>query len=394
MNKRKLIVCTINAVLLVLYPVLDIYLFWNLPIGIGSVLLIITGLISIFFVGPILDNKNTIYWILSLMGVSLLTLMVQMHEIWFSSELWWHNTVVTAYILFIIYSSGSRINIGVFFKFGLVFAVVASVVCIYQRLMLIFTGSFDLFYLQGLRMIKDVGRITLLRPSAFFTEPAHLCIFIVPMMHYAMLNKRLVSAIIIAIGTLASGSTTGFLLLGVLLTVFVFTNAKGKIKFFYVLAFFVAAFLVAKYFPTLFEDNIEKINETNMDSNIRLLGGALVWRFFEFKDYLFGIGLNQLESFAATYGYFTKNYSAAIIFVVTSFGLFGLAVTVYYIVSLFKKKQADYGSILIFLGIFFSDQILFNRHLVYLLVFAECMRLYIIQHKQDMLHENQIQKQS
>lgn len=393
MSKRKLIVCTINAVLLVLYPVLDIYLFGNLPIGWGSVLLIITGLVSLFFVGPILDNKNTINWILSLMGVSLLTLAVQMQELWFSPELWWHNTVVIAYILFIIYSSGSRININVFFKFGLAFAVVASVVCIYQRLMLIFTGSFDFLYLQGLRMIKDVDRVSLFRPSAFFTEPAHLCIFIVPMMYYAMLNKRLVSAIIIAIGTLASGSTTGFLLLVVLLTVFLFTNTKGKIKFVYVLAFLVAAFLVVKYFPTLFDENIDKINETNMDSNIRLLGGTLAWRFFELKDYIVGIGLNQLESFAATHGYFTKNYSAAIIFVVTSYGLVGLAATVYYIVSLFRKKQTDYGSILIFLGIMFSDQILFNRHLVYLLVFAECMRLYKIQHQQELLFDKQIQKQ-
>lgn len=374
--KSSSTIYSINAVLIALYPVLDIYYWGGLPIGIGSILLLLSGLLSIFITKPSISNKEVVVWMSIMIIVSFLTYLMQSNESWFSSSFHWHNLIVIAYILFIIISSGSRINIQQFLKFGVIIGIIASLICIYQRFRLITTGSFESFYLPGLSMGEDMETkvTTLTRPAAFFTEPAHLSLYVIPMFYYALLSNRPIAAIILAIGALASGSTTGFLLLGLLLLVFLFRKGSKKRKAIYTIFFIVAGLIIIRYAPSILQENVEKFNETDTSENIRLLGGALIWRFFSMTDVIFGIGLNQLENFAMSYSLLLKNYSGALIYTFTCYGLLGLGATIWFIISLFKKSYANIGSILIFLGVFCTDQILFNRNLVFLLIFVECMR--------------------
>lgn len=385
MIKEKTAGYTINAALLALYPVLDIYYFGDLPIGIGTVLLLFSGLFSLFASRPNIDNKLSITWIITLLLVSVFTLIMQNSESWYSTTLWWHNTIVTVLILFVFLSSGSRVGIRVFFRIGIIIAILASIICFYQRFTQLTIGSFDKFFIPGLRMDEALELKTISRPSAFFTEPAHMCIYVIPMFYYAIVMKKPVIAVILAAGTLATGSTTGFLLLGLLLVMFMFSKTTKKRKFIYALVFLVFTFFIIKYAPNLIQENVDKFNETDTTENIRLLGGALVWRFFSFKDIVFGIGLNQLENFSQSYSLIMKNYSGALIYTFTCFGILGLISTVVFIIRLFKKQAASIGALVIFVGIFCTDQILFNRHLVYLLVFAEFMSILNIQ---QMLNSN------
>lgn len=376
MASSKSFVFSINAVLMALFPLLDIYFFQDLPIGIGSILLLLTGVVSPFISQPNLRNKDATVWIIALIVVSLFTYFLQSSNSWFSSSLYWHNLIVTVYILFIIISSGSRINITLLLKTCIIIGVFASVICVYQRFSLLTTGAFEMFYIPGLNLGEVVGEqvLTLKRPAAFFTEPAHLCIYIVPLFYYTLNNNKILVAIILAAGILASGSTTGFLLLGFILFCFVLSKGSMKRKLIYILFFVLGAFVVVTYAPTVIEDNVDKFNETDASESIRLFGGVFFWRFFSATDVIFGIGLNQLENFAMSFSLYAKNYSGALIYAFTCYGLLGLSATIWFIVSLFRKPNANIISIIIFLGVFCTDQILFNRNLVFLLVFVECMR--------------------
>lgn len=381
MASSKSYICSLNAVLMALYPVLDIYFFQSLPIGVGSILLLMSGFLSVFITKPKIVTKDAALWIISLIAISLFTYFLQVSETWFSSLLYWHNIIVTAYIVFIIITSGCRINIQVFFKACVIIGAIASIICVFQRFTLLTTGAFDMFYIPGLNLGEEVGEqvLTLKRPAAFFTEPAHLCIYIVPMFYYSLINYRIILTIVFAAGILASGSTTGFLLLGLLLFLFALSKGSKKRKVLYAILFIVAALVVIEYAPSVIQDNLDKFNETDASESIRLFGGALFWRFFSMTDVIFGIGLNQLENFAMSFSLLAKNYSGALIYTFTCYGLFGLGATIWFIVSLFKKADANYGSLIIFLGVFCTDQILFNRNLVFLLIFVECMRLLNIQ---------------
>lgn len=375
MGKKNLSLNRINAALLALYPVLDIYSFADLPIGIGSVLLIISGFVSFFMTRPTINNKATVNWIIALMAISVVTLFFQGGESWYSTTIWWHNTIVTAYILFIFFTSANRIDIHTFFNVGILVSLIATIICFYQRFTLTLTGSFDKFFIPGLSIDEQFVEATIPRPSAFFTEPAHMSICVIPMFYYTLTHKQPIIALILALGVLATGSTTGFLLLGILFVLFVFSNMGKKSKLLYVGSFLIAGFLVIKYAPNLLQENLDKINKTEASDDIRLLGGVLFWRFFSLKEVVLGIGLNQLENFAQSFSFLTKNYSGSLVYTFTSFGLLGVTVTAIYFSSLFRKKYNSIGAILIFSGVFCTDQILFNRHLVYLLVFVECMRL-------------------
>lgn len=375
-SNRTSVIYTVNAALMALYPVLDIYNFGNLPIGVGSVLLLLSGLVSLLSTKPNLNNKKTTVWITSLIVISFFTYMMQGTEGWFSTSLFWHNLIVIIYILFIVVSSGSRIDIQKFFQVGVIIAVIASLICIYQRFMQLATGSFGTFYIPGLSLSEEMEAkvTTLTRPAAFFTEPAHFSIYVIPMLYYALKSNKPVIAIIIASGALASGSTTGFLLLGLLLVAFLFGRGSKKRKAIYTVLFAFAALLIIRYAPSVILDNVDKFNEADASENTRLLGGVIFWRFFSATDVIFGIGLNQLENFAMSFSLYAKNYSGALIYAFTCYGLLGLGATIWFIVSLFRKPNANIISIIIFLGVFCTDQILFNRNLVFLLVFVECMR--------------------
>ena len=378
MASSKSIICSINAIFMALFPILDIYPFQSLPIGIGSILLLMSGFLSMFLTKPNIITKDAVLWIISLIVISLFTYMVQGSETWFSSSLYWHNLIVTAYILFIIITSGCRIDIQVFFKTCVIVGAVASIICVYQRYTLLITGAFNMFYIPGLNLGEEVGEqvLTLKRPAAFFTEPAHLCIYIVPMFYYLLINNKIILTIVFAAGILASGSTTGFLLLGLLLFLFILSKGSKKRKVLYSILFVVTALVVIRYAPSVMQENVDKFNETDVSESIRLFGGVLIWRFFSMTDVIFGIGLNQLENFAMSHSLLLKNYSGALIYIFTCYGLLGIGATIWFIVSLLKKPNANYGGLIIFLGIFCTDQILFNRNLVFLLVFVELMRMW------------------
>ena len=386
-SNRTSVIYTFNAALMALYPVLDIYNFGNLPIGVGSVLLLLSGLVSLLSTKPNLNNKQTTVWITSLIVISFFTYVMQSTEGWFSTSLFWHNLIVIIYILFIVISSGSRIDIQKFFQVGVIIAVIASVICIYQRFMQLATGSFETIYIPGLSLSEEMEAkvTTLTRPAAFFTEPAHFSIYVIPMLYYALMSNKPVIAIIIAAGALASGSTTGFLLLGLLLVAFLFGRGSQKRKAIYTVLFAFAALLIIRYAPSVILDNVDKFNEADASENTRLLGGVIFWRFFSATDVIFGIGLNQLENFAMSFSLYAKNYSGALIYTITCYGILGLGATIWFIVYLFKKPYANIISIIIFLGVFCTDQILFNRNLVFLLVFAECMRQLNVQQKMNSL---------
>ena len=131
---------------------------------------------------------------------------------------------------------------------------------------------FSNIFIPWLEVNRDIETLTENRVSAFFTEPAHLSIFLLPVFYLALNNKKFLLAVLYAAGILFSGSTTGLILLALLLLVFL---GKMKIKkttrFIIVVLLIITFFIIFTYFPDVFFDNFDKLSSTDSDSK-RLLG--------------------------------------------------------------------------------------------------------------------------
>ena len=124
-------------------------------------------------------------------------------------------------------------------------------------------------------------------------------------------------------------------------------------------------------------DNVEKLQGTDSDS-FRLLGPLQYFNYFDSIQWIVGIGYNQLGDFLHSHGIYlinewgiemNANYANAILYMMISYGLIGFIYTIRYFVKSIKKYKCDVSFLVIILGVLASDQVLFNRNLLYILCF-------------------------
>ena len=133
----------------------------------------------------------------------------------------------------------------------------------------------------------------------------------------------------------------------------------------------LAILVIVFFFKDIFVGNLDKLENVDSRENIRLLGGLMYIRNMDISEHLVGIGLNQLEGFCRVRGLtFLGNYSNALIYSYLSYGIIGFLALVVYLIRVWNSSFKDRGFFLILIGVLASDQILFNRHLYYLLFFV------------------------
>ena len=218
------------------------------------------------------------------------------------------------------------------------------------------------------------------RPTSFFYEPAHYCIYIAPIYAMSIIKKEYWLAMILFLGVVLSTSTTGIFLMLIIPLIIYIRKAKSIA---FIGVFIVAGLLLFIYLPDIFNQYLSKLSLTSLMDNIRILGTLTYFQYFSLPEWLFGVGINRLAEFllmnGETYG---RNYANSMIFLFFSFGIVGAVFWLNLCIVMFKKIAANYRVmwyILVF--VLLSDQILFNRNLLYLLiwvyiVYRETLRKY------------------
>ena len=255
----------------------------------------------------------------------------------------------------------------------------ASIVIIWQRATIILTGSFESnVFLPWFEVNREIETFSISRPSAFFTEPAHFCIFILPILYLSLLRRNHLFSLIFAFSILCSGSTTGFLAVIILLVYFVSQNSKGKDRARYLVLVFIsgiaALFLIITLMPSIIIENLNKLQEFDSTStSLRTLGYLSYFKDFGISEILFGVTLNQLVNYLH-YAFRIDeiyNYSNAIVYMLMSYGIIGFLFFVRYLYRLWvTTPRTIRGFIILFLVILASDQILFNMHYLYIATLA------------------------
>lgn len=374
---------SLNALYLATIPITGIYL---IPGGFPLSLCLFSFLFIANFLSGRLNlimsrKKNEISWFLSLSIIGFVGMMGALFDTqgYFDTTLFVHNyfNIVVFFLSLVFFTSKS--NIRVFVNTLVVFGIIAASICILQRFQLLSTGTFYKdFFIPGLEIERSLDTFSVDRPSSIFTEPAHLSIYLLPISYVLLCRRSYILYAITAMGILFSGSTTGFLLLLLLTLIFMITSNFRKI---YIVLLGALGgflfFLIMNYFPDVVIGNIDKLNNTSTES-VRLLGPLQYTYLFNAIQWMFGIGINQLSDFLRINNISivddwgvekNANYANAVIYMLISYGFCGMICSINYFAKSIKKYSCNIGFVVYIFGVLLSDQVLFNRNLLFILCF-------------------------
>lgn len=373
-------VSSINAIYLATIPIIGIYL---LPGGIPlnwvlTALLLIINLFSGNFANAFSKRSGEFKWFLVILFVGFLGFALNSGN-YFSTSLYFNNHATILIFFFSLIVFTARCNIRLFINTLVVVGVAAATVAIFQRTQLLLTGSFYMdFFIPGLEVSRDLDSFSMNRVSSFFTEPAHLAIYLLPVSAILLKQRKILLFAITALGILFSGSTTGFLLLSAIIFIYLISADVKKIYLFlFVILVGLFVILIVTYFPDVLLDNVDKLQGSE-SGDIRLLGPLQHLQLFDPIQWIVGIGLNQLGEFLRSHGIYlvtewgaeiNANYANAILYMLISYGLIGFIYTFRYFVKSIKKYRCDLCFLVIILGVLASDQVWFNQNLLYILCF-------------------------
>ena len=206
------------------------------------------------------------------------------------------------------------------------------------------------------------------RPTSLFYEPAHYIIYIAPIFVMSILNEEYYISILFLIGMILSTSSTGIVMVAIILSYFIIKNNDKKIikKILVLTILIVISILLYKYLDSDFS---KKVSLDSLQNNIRVFGANKYLNLFTIKEWLLGVGLNRLSEFSLKFGISALNYANSYIYGIISFGLVGGLLLLNYYLKLYINIDKKYKIMyVVMFMVMASDQILFNRNLLYLLI--------------------------
>jgi len=169
------------------------------------------------------------------------------------------------------------------------------------------------------------------RPLSFFWEPQSYASFMLAPLFFAIYERKILYAVIIAALMMASTSTTGLILS---LLMFLLSLASNRNKW-YTSLFVILAVMALCYFLVSSSYTIaglEKFQNTNIEESNRISNGLLAIMAMDASDYLIGIPFANVQD-AYEMGYFGSSiivYSDGILYLpafwiaLVQYGIFGL----------------------------------------------------------------------
>lgn len=357
----------IKYLLIAMMPILSLYVFLPL-LNIGYFIILITLLFSIIMQRFKVNINIKMLVVMSLLIVINLTVgIIKYEELTVSIN----NTAgMFVFTFFACVLTGENyLDIDKLYKACKYVSTVATIFLIYQYIEYHFRGNVISGQIPFFTL-EDFGfrSITYGRPSSFFSEPAHYSIYIAPIYMLALIRKEYKISLLYLIGLGLSTSSTGiFIAVLAPSVVFLKKYRRNVVRIFFVIVLLTLFLILLNNVLTI--DFFEKFRIINLFNNIRVFGSLEYFKYFDIYEILFGIGLNQLIFFSVDHDFIAYNYANSYIFSIISFGLIGGSIWTGYNISIFKSVNSQYKAMcFVFVVISLSDQLLFNRNLLYLLI--------------------------
>lgn len=354
--------------LLSLYPILGEYYFKSIPVSLADALLFLTVILtSAFGYQKIYIKKGFMYFG---MALSIWNFVIGFQYGTFSNTM--HNCM--AILLFFgvlsVAIGNIYIDINQFYSVLRIMAVATTAFLIIQLVLHNVKGINIYGYMPFLKnnFSVDNEKVFLMidygRPTSFFYEPAHYCIYIAPILLLSLHFRDYLVSAVCSIGLLCSTSSTGYAIILVILAIYLFGLVQSKWKYVGVVILGLLSIIIINNSVL----DLSKFTIKNMMSNIRIFKPFDYYKIFTFSDFILGIGHNKLEYWGLENGLKISNYSNSFLFFVMSFGIVGLIIMICFIKRILDKKYYWRPLSIVVIFLLLSDQLLFNRNFAFLLI--------------------------
>jgi hypothetical protein len=279
----------------VVLPIFPILLPYNYGLSSVGMLLIFSIAVGYLFVsGRLYINK----WLLLLGSFILLhhlVLMLFLDEVPYYMI---NNLIVSFIILLIIFILCGHINevglyrvwklIGIFVMLGLFY----HAICVYWL-------GINVKPIRILPMPFEGSQLwlhELPRPSSFFTEPAAFATYMMPLLFMALRNREFIFSVVITLSIILSTSSSG-ILLAVLMWLYLAFNSNANNRYKFMMLFLIFFIIIAINYVPMFEYSLNKITNTEINDNIRLVRGYEIYLMLPDYEKIFGIVAPNLHDY-------------------------------------------------------------------------------------------------
>ncbi len=262
-------------------------------------------------------------------------------------------------------------------------AIIAIVGLLYQWADLVRGGYVHPLSIPGLTMSEGRLLSESIRPSSFFMEPAAYVEFMILPLFWSLLDKKRIWTFLIILSIFLTTSTTGILLSFIMLGMSMFGQRAKIQSIFVVLLIGVTAFYSLTHFSA-FSAGIEKIQNTDTETNVRLTQGIKVVRTMDSADFLFGVLYDNAFNYCKSrqvsdIEYYGKNVFMPTFWeVILLYGFVGLILYLRIYVKIFKMNKELFPFLICVFATWFSGgygiQNSFAFSTIFLLVTAEMFK--------------------
>jgi hypothetical protein len=352
----------------------------------GIVILILYALMAILTTNSTLYiNKYILFFIIS---VSILQIINQIRISSFSMTVF-NNLLMQFILIFIFAVFLPHIHQKNLFKSYSFIGIIAMIIMFYQaiRLFIFKIPAIPITFLPvSPHDAHYWGFFNGLRPSSLFTEPQAYASFMIPLLILALKYKKLLFSFLISLSILLCTSSQGILLVAfIFLYTILFSDTKKYIKIFSFL--FICIGIYAFFNLSIFSFALKKLGSTEIENNVRLTRGFIIYSTFNLQNMLFGIGtdlktyvLTHLSDFPWANIYIQAGqehllgYATTVAFILIQFGFIGGAIFFWMLFKMYKYYDKSMRLLLITIFILsFTQTILFNAwFILYFLTYMGC----------------------
>lgn len=252
-------------------------------------------------------------------------------------------------------------------------SIIAIMGLLYQWMEIYISGGTHPIEIPGLDMSLERMEKYSLRPSSFFMEPAAYVNFMLAPLALALMDRKIIWAIVLILSIFFTSSTTGLIISFIMLGVWGLMQNKKKLLI-PVTLIFLGLFYSLTHF-SIFETGLEKIQSTNIETNVRLTQGQYIVGTMELSEYVIGV------PYGSPYRYCKSGRAPMVVYygenvfmptfwqILLLYGIIGLVLYLFIYYDIYKRCKQLLPLLVCLVATMFSGGVNISSGFVFILIF-------------------------
>lgn len=261
-------------------------------------------------------------------------------------------------------------------------ALIAICGLLYQLMLVLAGQGVRPLDIPFLTMSENRMEVLSMRPSSFFMEPAAYTAFMFVPMAFALMSRKYLWTVVLIFCVFLTGSTTGLLTSFIMLVVYMLTQHL-KTKYIFLILTMAGAMLYALQNFEIFEVGMSKMEEIDVETNMRLSQGPYVVGTMRPQEFFtgafYGSPYQYCKERAREVTFYTEEvYMSTFWYMTLMYGVVGLLLYLNVYLKLIKQTRLVLPLVVVLLALMFSSA----YSLGIMFIFTTTAMLVVIRNKE------------